>query len=444
MELPFDNTQNVQRLRYEAFSIFATEINHCNDYGSIAAILAGQVKFIMDFFVFRVYFQFENACLTFNVHRGNCTIQSGSADGVTQFDHHSVSHSLPAILTREDIDNNDLLNQTIYNNSKICKLLVLPGKNNGYAISITNAIHKDKPSFESDFKFLRLIGDLLGSKLHQLSLIEIIAGKSLQLELKNIEITNLNATLEDRVTLRTHELKQANHELQSLFYAATHDFRTPITNILGLVNVSEMYTQDQDVLSLFDGCRKAVLNLDRTLRKLNSMAYYSDFDKEPEEVRLIYIINEVSEKLRNDFIEKKVSVNVTGDSDSIILSHKAMICSIFENLIENAIVFCRKDPEIEVKIFSVFSDLVIHFSDNGIGITEAIREKIFDMFYRGSELSTGSGLGLFVVKKFLKNLNGSITFESLATAGTVFKIQLPCLQPVATPIAFHYQQTAFV
>ena len=197
--MPFDNIQNVQRLRYEAFSIFATQINHCNDYGSIGTILAGQVKFIMDFFVFRVYFQFENTSLTFTVHRGNCIIQSGLTDGATQFDQYSVSHSLPAILTREDIDNNALLNETIYNSSKICKLLVLPGKNDGYATSLTNAIHKDKPSFESDFKFLRLIGDLLGSKFHQLSLIEIIAGKSLQLELKNIEITNLNATLEERV-----------------------------------------------------------------------------------------------------------------------------------------------------------------------------------------------------------------------------------------------------
>ena len=111
--------------------------------------------------------------------------------------------------------------------------------------------------------------------------------------------------LKNGFTLRTRELKQANHELQSLFYAATHDFRTPITNILGLVNVSEMYTEDKDVLSLFDGCRKAVLNLDKTLRKLNSMTFYTGVSMEPEEVRVKDIIQELSGKLAKDSSEKK-------------------------------------------------------------------------------------------------------------------------------------------
>ena len=123
-----------------------------------------------------------------------------------------------------------------------------------------------------------------------------------------------------------------------------------------------------------------------------------------------------------------------------------MICSIFENLIENAILFCRQDPEIHINIISVSPNLVIYFSDNGIGISDAIKDKVFDMFYRGSELSTGSGLGLFVVKKLLGNLNGSIRIDNLPKKGTVFKIQLPGLQPPATPVFYDHtkQQTTFL
>ncbi|MGF7081476.1 sensor histidine kinase [Mucilaginibacter sp. UYCu711] len=424
MEEPFDQVQNIQRLRYEAFSKFATAINHCNDFNAVGILLAGQIKFIIDTFLFRVYFKFDQTHLTFTISRGSCSLHFGSDDRIVPFDQDALIRQLPLFFGRQDIEQHSLLSKTLFYNSKINSLIVLPVKNIGYDISLTNAVPSDNAMAKSDLKFLKLISDLLGNKLYQLSLVEKVANKNLQLEQKNIEINDLNLTLEDRVNLRTSELKQANLELQSLFYSATHDFRTPVTNILGLVNLGELCTEDQDILLLFDGCRQAVSNLDKTLRKLNSMSFYENHYNDFEEFRISDVIKDVSHTLDN----KNVSIIISGQCDGVILSHKRMLSSIFENLVENSMVFCRQNPEIKINILSQNGDYIIHYSDNGIGISDAITNKIFNMFYRGSELSRGSGLGLFVVKKLLRHLGGNITLEKGTDCGTIFHLILPFYQ----------------
>jgi signal transduction histidine kinase len=63
--------------------------------------------------------------------------------------------------------------------------------------------------------------------------------------------------------------------------------------------------------------------------------------------------------------------------------------------------------------------------DNGVGIPEQFQSKIFDMFFKANEYSTGSGLGLFIVKSILNKFNGTITFNSVPGQGTVFTLRFP-------------------
>ena len=71
------------------------------------------------------------------------------------------------------------------------------------------------------------------------------------------------------------------------------------------------------------------------------------------------------------------------------------------------------------------SEIVIMLSDNGIGIPTEIHEKVFDMFFRGTNSSMGSGLGLYIVKNAVKKLQGTIRFSSKEGEGTTFTIKLP-------------------
>ena len=69
--------------------------------------------------------------------------------------------------------------------------------------------------------------------------------------------------------------------------------------------------------------------------------------------------------------------------------------------------------------------LVIQIIDNGIGISPVYQEKIFDMFFRASEKSDGSGLGLYIVRETLNRLRGSITCQSIEQLGSTFEVRIP-------------------
>jgi signal transduction histidine kinase len=78
-----------------------------------------------------------------------------------------------------------------------------------------------------------------------------------------------------------------------------------------------------------------------------------------------------------------------------------------------------------MKAYESSNFVVIDLEDNGQGIRKEYHEQIFDMYFRASERSKGNGLGLYIVKKAVEKLDGSITVSSIAGAGTTFTVMLP-------------------
>jgi signal transduction histidine kinase len=74
----------------------------------------------------------------------------------------------------------------------------------------------------------------------------------------------------------------------------------------------------------------------------------------------------------------------------------------------------------------VRNQLVIYVRDNGIGIPQSLKDKIFNLFFRGTEISKGSGLGLYIAQTALKKLNGEVVFLADNPNETVFEIRIPC------------------
>jgi signal transduction histidine kinase len=99
---------------------------------------------------------------------------------------------------------------------------------------------------------------------------------------------------------------------------------------------------------------------------------------------------------------------------------------IFNNIISNAIYYhdLKNNPFVEIHLSRDVDSLIISIEDNGSGIKKEYLPKIFDMFYRGTSDSEGSGLGLYIVKGILKKLNGSIAVESEIGKGSKFTIRL--------------------
>jgi PAS domain S-box-containing protein len=223
------------------------------------------------------------------------------------------------------------------------------------------------------------------------------------------------------------ELKRRNHELDNYVYKVSHDLRAPLVSILGLINLTKMENEPSSVkhyLSLIenrvnklDDFIKSVLNHSKTLNseiKIVRINFSSIVSNCIEELR--YLPN--LEKLR-------ISVNVNEDIE--FYSDEVRIAIVFKNFISNAIKFLNPFAEMSFLDFNIEvteQRAKIVIEDNGSGIEEQYLTRIFEMFFRGTAKSDGSGLGLYIVKQTIERLEGSVTVESEVGKGTRFRILL--------------------
>jgi signal transduction histidine kinase len=140
------------------------------------------------------------------------------------------------------------------------------------------------------------------------------------------------------------------------------------------------------------------------------------------------MLNDIFEEL--SFFEQSNNVHkiirISGISQ--FYSDTYRIKTILNNLISNSFKYYRISDErptieIDISINDPFTTILI--KDNGIGISEENIKNIFDMFYRASNQSKGSGLGLYIVKEMVEKLNGSISVKSKLGVYTQFVIKLP-------------------
>lgn len=112
------------------------------------------------------------------------------------------------------------------------------------------------------------------------------------------------------------------------------------------------------------------------------------------------------------------------------MSDKGMITTILQNLVENAIKYSKRNivATVDIRVESHPNrPLTIKVEDNGIGIADDIQVRVFDMFFRGNEISRGSGLGLYILKNAVDKLKGKIILKSKENVGTTFIVELPYL-----------------
>ena len=122
----------------------------------------------------------------------------------------------------------------------------------------------------------------------------------------------------------------------------------------------------------------------------------------------------------------KINFEIKIDHNDEITADKVLLLSVLQNLIHNAINYCNHDsPWVRIKIESIENGIELEIADNGKGIHENVKNRVFEMFYRGHPDSNGSGLGLFIVKNALEKMKGSISFESKVGIGTTFTVNIP-------------------
>ncbi len=223
------------------------------------------------------------------------------------------------------------------------------------------------------------------------------------------------------------ELMVSNIELEIFVYKASHDLRGPLASIIGLVNVSKYEITDELGIKYLGMIESATQKLDTTLRELVKTMKIKDtmlFTELIDFEEIITIkLNEF--KYYNNFSRLKVTTNVS--ISNVFYSNRFIIETIIQNLIENSVKYQNiNEPEsyLKINVSDHRDGIQIIVSDNGIGIEQSVQNKIFDMYFKGTESSKGSGLGLYLVKKCVEKLEGEIILDSKKGKGTRFTVLL--------------------
>lgn len=254
---------------------------------------------------------------------------------------------------------------------------------------------------------------------------EEIQAQTEELAEANEAIYRTNQTLEEAVQLRTSELRQAYQELDTFFYRSSHDFRRPITTFLGLAEVAKVTIKDQNALDLFDKVKVTATNLDKMLFKLQSISDLGGQQMIHKEVALRELIEEIIRTHADSLTARNIQVKLEYQLKQPLVSYPALVKIIIENLVENAIEFAGvESPFVRIGVVNDNGQVVLDIEDNGQGIDIDFQSRIFDMYYRANERSKGSGLGLYIVKKAVERLGGTISFQSVRHQGSKFTVRL--------------------
>jgi|GEM_PF-529487 signal transduction histidine kinase/tetratricopeptide (TPR) repeat protein len=299
--------------------------------------------------------------------------------------------------------------------------------------SLNRILGEKQEEIQAQSEELTEANQILGQYNHVLAeKQEELQAQAEELRKTNEMIAQLNTNLEEKVKARTQELELAYKELDTFFYRSSHDFRRPLTTFMGLAEVAKITVQDKGALNLFEKVRETAVQLDRMLVKLQSISDVGTQQFVYKPINMQQAIEASLDSYRDPIRQKGVKVSLSLAEVKGFTSYPAFLKIILDNLVENAIQFsARENPALYLAAEEKNSGLEVTVRDNGLGIEADVMDRIFDMFFRGHELSRGNGLGLYIVKKAVQKLGGRVCCESEPDKGSKFTVWLPSHEPAS-------------
>lgn len=224
------------------------------------------------------------------------------------------------------------------------------------------------------------------------------------------------------------ELEKSNQELAQFAFVASHDMKTPISNLVRLVELlEEMGGIQAHCEELFDKTKQSVKQMDRTIRKLNEVIAlkqdYNTIEKSHLHIEVEFL--EVFSHFELKIEEIQAVIETDFSACPHIYMGKIHLQSVFQNLLSNAIKYRRPDHLLHVQVKTEVKDdhILLSFSDNGEGIDlEKYRPKVFGLFQRFNLSKGGMGVGLHIVKSIVEQTGGYIEIRSEVGQGTCFEL----------------------
>lgn len=240
---------------------------------------------------------------------------------------------------------------------------------------------------------------------------------------------------------RDQTLSSIRHKMEFLTNIS-HELKTPLSMILGPVSQLREEVTDKKMRHTLDVIHKNAVRINEMMHKTVEIDRV-DLETEAPIIRSRVDVTEFCRSIFDSYAEAWPSVHFVFTADNEPLTAEWDVVkmeSVFNNLISNACKYSKEDATIGCSIRRVGNSIEIRVSDDGVGIPAGEQQLIFQRLFRSSrtaELKNGTGIGLYLVKRYIERHGGEIGVESCENMGTTFTVRLPYEAPEASAAPAH-------
>lgn len=304
------------------------------------------------------------------------------------------------------------------------EFLQTPGLNDSATLKVLSDALLNKQNISVDLKNRKKSGDFFYIRLN------ITPVYDLQGHLVNFIAIQQDITVqkmsEKRMIEQNEELIKINQELDQFVYSISHDLRAPLLSIqglLGLMRIEEWEGDNREYLNLIS---ESTRRLDQTILEILNYSRNARMDLEFAPFNLKRGIQNILSDLGS--MRRDVETSLTWSGAELVHQDEVRIGVLLKNILANAIKYSKRgegQATVQVRVAVGKEDFSITVIDNGEGIDAAHVDRVFEMFYRATRSSPGTGLGLYISKEIADKLGGQISLVSDAGKGTEVTITLP-------------------
>lgn len=251
-----------------------------------------------------------------------------------------------------------------------------------------------------------------------------------ELKMAQKELDNYRVHLEGLVEQRTARIQEVNDELDRFARSVSHDLKAPLRVLQGFANalIDDHTAQlDEQGLTYLQRINKATLNMEELIDDLLQYSRLTSLELNLSPINANVAIERALNAVRGEIKSGKAVVLVNNDLPEV-MSYMPVLVQVLINLISNSLKFVEKGitPKIQISSHCANGKAFISIEDNGIGIPEDKRKRVFEVFERlhGVESYPGTGIGLTIVKKAMERMGGKIIIKSAPEKGTIFELEM--------------------
>ncbi|MBE0651583.1 MAG: PAS domain S-box protein [Bacteroidales bacterium] len=237
---------------------------------------------------------------------------------------------------------------------------------------------------------------------------------------------------EAEIELKTKQLIAANTDKDRFVSILAHDLRSPFQSLLGFLALLNDNIEEYTTEQIAEIIKKLYESANNTYNFLEDLLEWTRSQKtpfQPREIPFKDIWSDIINAIEGSANSKGISISNNIPLDLVLYADSNMLKTVLRNLISNAIKFTHKGGSIKLFSVEIEEGINISVADTGVGMTEDVSSKLFDITNKyttkGTLNETGSGFGLVLCKEFLEKHKGKIWVESEVDKGSIFTFLLP-------------------